>query len=73
MRFILCEKQFLCLSADADGNANAEMSMTRFPKGEQEQLHNSFFQHDSKLNETMKLFTLMTSTKISFRKGCDFV
>ena len=71
MTFILYEKQFLCLIADAD--ANAEMSMTRFPKGEQELLHNSSFQHDSKLNETMKLFTLMMSTKISFRKGCDFV
>ena len=70
MKFILCEKQFLYLKTDADA-VNVEMSMPRFPSGQPELLNNSFFQHDSKLNETMKLVTPMISTKIFFRKDDD--
>ena len=73
MRLRLWGKQFLFLNANADADANAEMLMTRFPNGQKELLHNSCFQHDSKLNETIKLFTPMTLTKISFRKDGDFV
>ena len=51
---MLCEKQLLHLNTDADA-VNAEMSMPRFPSGQNELLQNSFFQHDSKLNKTMKL------------------
>ena len=72
MRFVLCVEQLLYLNANAYANVNAEMLMTRFPNGQRELLHNSFFQLDSKLHETMKLFTPMTFTKISFRKDCDF-
>ena len=42
MRIILCEKQFLYLNANVDADANAEMSMKRFPNGQQELLHNFF-------------------------------
>ena len=71
MRFILCEKQFLYLNIDADA-VNAEMSMPRFPSGQNGLLHNSFFQHDSELNKTMKLITPMISTNnIFFRKDDD--
>ena len=59
MRFILCEKQFFYLNADADADANAEMSMTIFPNDRQELLHNSLFEHNSKLNETINLFKPM--------------
>ena len=52
------------LNADSDADANVEMSMTRFSNRQQELLHNSFFQHDSKLNQAMKLFTAM-AIKIS--------
>ena len=62
MRFILCEKQFLYLNTDA-GAVNAEISMLRFPNGQHGLLHNSFFQHDSELNKTMKLVKPMISTK----------
>ena len=58
MGFILFEKQFLDLNTDADG-ANTEMSMPIFSCGQHELLHNSFFQHDSELNKTMKLVTPM--------------
>ena len=54
MRFTLCEKQFLYLNNDADA-VNTEISMPRFPSGLHGLLHNSFFQHDSKLNKTIKL------------------
>ena len=70
MRFILCEKQFLCLNTDADA-VNAEKSMPRFPRGQRELLHNPSFQHDSKLNKTMKLVTPTISTNIFFRKDGD--
>ena len=62
MRFILCKKQFLNPNANAEDNANAEMSMTSFQIANDfpELLHKYFFQHDSKLNETMKIFTPMT-------------
>ena len=62
MRLIVCEKQFLYLNTNADA-VNAEMSMPRFPSGQHGLLHNSFFQHDSELNKTMKLVTPMISTK----------
>ena len=42
MRFILREKQFLYLNANADP-VSAEMSMLSFPSGQHEVLHNSFF------------------------------
>ena len=62
MRFILCEKQFLNPNANAEDNANAEMSMTSFQIADdfQKLLHKYFFEHHSKLNETMKMFTPMT-------------
>ena len=66
----MCEKQFLYLNTDAYA-VNVEISMPRFPSGQPELLHNSFFQHDSKLNETMKLVTPMISTSIFFRKDDD--
>ena len=65
MRFILCEKQFLYLNTDAD-DVNAEISMPRFPSGQRALLHNSFFQHDSELNKTIKLVKPMISTKQYF-------
>ena len=65
MRFILCEKQFLYLNTDA-GAVNAEMSIPRFPSGQHTLLHNSFFQHDSELNKTMKLVKSMISTEQYF-------
>ena len=70
MRFVLCEKQFLYLNTDADA-VNAEMSIPRFPSGQQGLLHNSFFQDDSKLNKIMKLVTPMISTNIFFEKDGD--
>ena len=70
MRFILCEKQFLYLNTDADA-VNAEMSIPRFPSGQQGLLRNSFFQDDSKLNKIMKLVTPMISTNIFFEKDGD--
>ena len=66
----MCEKQFLYLNSDADA-VNPEMSMPRFPRGQNELLQ-IFFQHDSELNKTMKLVTSMTSTNIFFRKDGDF-
>ena len=66
MRFTLCEKQFLYLNTDADA-VNAEMSMRRFPSGQHGLLHNSFFQHDSELNKTMKLVTQYSgSTNLTY-------
>ena len=71
MRFVLCEKQFLYLNTDADA-VNAEISMPRFPSGQHGLLHNSFFQHNSELNKTMKLVTPMISANnIFFRKDDD--
>ena len=70
MRFILCEKQYLYLNTDADA-VNAEMSMQRLPSGQRELLHNFIFQHDSKLNKTMKLVTPMNSANIFFWKVGD--
>ena len=64
---MLCGKQFLYVNSDADV-VNAERSMPRFPSGQRELLYSSFFQHDSKLNKTMKLVTPMISTNIFFRK-----
>ena len=64
-------KSTLNLNTDADANVNDEMSLSKFPNGQNELLHSSFFQHDSKLNETIKLITLMTSTNIFFRKDGD--
>ena len=58
------------MNADADG-VNADISMPRFPSGQHGLLHNSFFQHDSKLNKTMKLVTPITSTNIYFEKDGD--
>ena len=54
MRFKLCEKQFLYLNTDADA-VNADMLMPIFPSGQRELLHNSFFQHDSKLKSGFHL------------------
>ena len=68
---MLCEKQLLHLNTDADA-VNAEMSMPRFPSGQNELLQNSFFQHDYKSNRIMELVTPMTSTNIFFRKDGDF-
>ena len=70
MRFTLCEKQFLYLNNDADA-VNTEISMPRFPSDLHGLLHNSFLQHDSKLNKTIKLVTPMISTNIFFRKDGD--
>ena len=58
------------MNADAD-DVNAEISMPRFPSGQHGLLHNSFFQHDSKLNKSMKLVTPMISTNIYFEKDGD--
>ena len=71
MEFILCEKQILYLSTDADA-VKTEMSMSRFPSGQHRLLHNSFFQHHSKLNKTMKLVTPMISTNIFLRRDGNF-
>ena len=68
MRFILCEKQFLHLNTDADA-VNAEMSMPRYPSGQHGLLHNSFFQHDSELNKTMKTCHANNLNKIIFSSG----
>ena len=45
--------------------------MLRFPSGQRQLLHNSFFQHDSKSNKAMKLVTPKISTNIFFRKDGD--
>ena len=55
-------KVILNPNANAEDNANAEISMTSFQMANdfQKLLHKYFFEHDSKLNETMKIFTPMT-------------
>ena len=65
MRFISCEKQFLYLNTDADA-VNAKIY--KWPTRTVTQL---FFQHDSKLNKTMKPVTPMISTNIFFSKDGD--
>ena len=42
MKFMLCEKQFLDLNIDADADVNAEMSLPRFPSGQNKLLQNFF-------------------------------
>ena len=52
------------LNTDVDANVAAEI--LKWPK-------RTFFQHDSKLNETIKLITPMTSTYIFPRKDGGFI